>query len=218
MSAPMFMSVEELPPRPDPNTGEPRPPIAPEFRQGKLAQKSRDADQVNVPSAKPSPPPGQGPALVWYQPSRHKQVTTGLTTFFVLVIGVTVIRGFDPSWMAYWLPWVVLIAFTLLMAWLVSTSACSVGADWLKVSRRRWVRLYDLAYIKTARHNTELYVEFKDHDGRYIDTKLEDLQQDRGMWDLIYNGILHSIIVGGAESTRVHNMLNVPYPHATKEQ
>lgn len=214
----MFLSVEDLPPKPDPNTGEPRPPMAPEFRQGKLAEKSRDANRVNEASAKPSPPSGQGPAFAWYQPSRHKQAITGLTAFFVQIIGLTVLQGFDPSWIAYWPPWAVIIAVSLLMTWMVSTSACSVGADWLKVSRRRWVRLYDLAYVKTAFHNTDLHVEFKDRDGRYLDAKLEDLQQDRGMWDLIYNGILHSIIAGGADAHHVHSTLKIPFPHSMKEQ
>ena len=61
-------------------------------------------------------------------------------------------------------------------------------------------------------------MEFKDRDGRYLDTKLEDLQQDRGMWDLIYNGILHSVIAGGADPQDVHSTLKIPHPHSMKEQ
>jgi hypothetical protein len=33
------------------------------------------------------------------------------------------------------------------------------------------------------------------------------------MWDLVYNGILHSVIAGGAETNgQLHRYMRVPYP------
>ena len=43
--------------------------------------------------------------------------------------------------------------------------------------------------------------------------KIESQQGDRGVWDLGYNGILHSVIAAGARTDRqLHLVLHVPYP------
>ena len=54
-----YLRADELPARPDPGTGFPRPPHAPGWVR---VRRSRSSDR----DRKPSPPPGQGPVVAWY--------------------------------------------------------------------------------------------------------------------------------------------------------
>ena len=60
--------ARSLPPRPAADTGLPRPPHAPGFA-GDPQATSTDADRAGYLRRKPTPPPGHGPALVWYRVS-----------------------------------------------------------------------------------------------------------------------------------------------------
>lgn len=59
MSRARYMGVDDLPPRPDPDSGLPCPPHAPGFL-GFETENLRERD----PRLAPSPPIGQGPVLV----------------------------------------------------------------------------------------------------------------------------------------------------------
>jgi hypothetical protein len=46
-----------------------------------------------------------------------------------------------------------------------------------------------------------------------LSVSLSLLEEDRMLWDLVYNGILHSVIAGQAETNgRLHLHLRLPYP------
>lgn len=47
MSTSPFLSAAELPPRPDPHTGEPRPPRAPKYSKPEKPPKQRDRDSCS---------------------------------------------------------------------------------------------------------------------------------------------------------------------------
>jgi len=53
----------------------------------------------------------------------------------------------------------------------------------------------------------------RDSEGRKLRYKFVDLSSDRLLWDLTYNGILHSVIAGGAETNgMLRKTLALPYP------
>jgi hypothetical protein len=45
-----------------------------------------------------------------------------------------------------------------------------------------------------------------------------EVQQNQRLWDLLYNGILHSVVAGGAETNRIaRRALKLPAPSAPGE-
>jgi hypothetical protein len=97
------------------------------------------------------------------------------------------------------------------LAWSSRTGACTAGSDWV-ARNRRWVRTYELIEI-TYRARFGPRLRLQDSAGRTATIKIESLQGDREIWDLVYNGILHSVIAGGARTDRLlHLVLHLPYP------
>lgn len=195
-----------LPPRPDPETGEPFPPHGRAFG-GRAVKPEIDRDRETRLSHKPTPPEGMGPVFVWYKESKYRKITIYSCTFAILVVGTTVISfldgdsGFD--WLPYWQIWALIALGSLLPTAPLSYSVYSAGADWFKYDvvrfglarRNRFVRLYELKQIACTWATSGWHLQLMDGK-RGVDLPLMDYQHDRRMWDLIYNGILHSVAAG----------------------
>ena len=70
-----------------------------------------------------------------------------------------------------------------------------------------------LETITLVLHSPSIHLDLKDRDGREVRVNSSDVQEDRDIWDLVYNGMLHSVIIGGAETNgMVHSALEVPRP------
>ena len=213
----LFLAAADLPPRPDPTTGEPRPPRAPGLLRPERSAKEQQRARVADPSKAPAPPDGEGPLLAWFKSSRREALLITVTGIPLFPLGVTIIQGFSIEWMKYWLPWVVMIPFLLAIYSVQRTVECSVGAEWLKVGKT-WVRLYELTKITAKHRSSAIHIDFQDRAGREVMVQASDLQNDRDMWDLVYNGILHSVIVGGAKTNGLlHSSLRVPRPENRSE-
>ena len=130
----------------------------------------------------------------------------------MMVAGVTLMQAFDLRWMTFWWAWVLVLVFTGLIMGTVRRSGCSTGADWLQ-HPGGWVRLYELTKVTAHRRSNATHVDFEDRHGNVVMISLSDLHEDREIWDLVYNGILHSVVSGGAETNgRLHSALDVPRP------
>ncbi|SDK26450.1 hypothetical protein SAMN04487820_10633 [Actinopolyspora mzabensis] len=201
---------EELPPRPDPWTGEPRPPRAPAFFGTRKAEKSRDSDREQEQHRKPEPPPGQGPVLEWYRHSRLGALSVALAGFVLIVGGVTLKQGLEFSWMSLWPVWVICLLATIGLYVLSRKLRQAAGADWYS-NGGEWVRLYELVEVTVKHRSSSMYLDLKDTGGRKVHAKIEEVQEDRDMWDLVYNGLLHSVVANGASTNNaVHSRLRVP--------
>lgn len=198
-----YMSPSELPVRPDAGTGLPRPPHAPSYLAGET---SGDRDIAHALD----PPPNQGPVLVWYRENRRGSL--GTVIFAVALIVAVATIGHGLLWMQYWFMWV-FIGFIGALAYCLTmgTDEYAAGADWL-ASKHSWVQTYDLVKVTCSANFGNLSLNLRDFEGHGLEAHVSDLTGDHEMWDLIYNGILHSVIAGGAETNgQLHMSLQVPY-------
>lgn len=208
----LFLTAAELPPRPDPTTGEPRPPRAPGLLHPQRSAQQRERARVTDPSKAPAPPAGQGPLLTWFKTSRREALLITATGIPLFPLGVTVLQGFSIEWMKYWLPWLVMIPFVLAIYSVQRTVECSAGAEWLQVGKT-WVRLYELTKITAKHRSSAIHIDFEDSTGREVRVQADDLQHNRELWDLVYNGILHSVIAGDAKTNSLlHSSFRIPRP------
>jgi hypothetical protein len=105
-----------------------------------------------------------------------------------------------------------ILAIGLLVVYVRSFQrSSSVGSDWVAVGRQ-WVRVYELSDIRyrVGFHGTRLIL--KDSGGRKLSATLEELRSERLIWDICFDGMMHSVILGDAHTNRrVHLDLHVPY-------
>lgn len=191
-----------LPPRPDPYTGEPRPPEAP----SKLARpgKRRSARWARYPPA----PEGCGPVLEWFQPAVGSMaVSVGLVTSGLLLVGVILFAGFHSLLQPQAVPVLVgggvlsaamVVGDSLLPRGLINNVRVSAGADWLAVPSG-WVDTYELDAV-AVQGTLVPDVVLTDSAGRMIQISVADLQANQRLWDLVHNGLLHSDTQGAVIS------------------
>ncbi|QGK69226.1 hypothetical protein GIY23_06480 [Allosaccharopolyspora coralli] len=150
--------------------------------------------------------------LEWYRHSQRYAIGMGLAAFVVIGIGVGIRQGFDYSFLQYWWMWVILFVAALGMYSIFRAVDPAVGSDWLRVGRM-WVLLYELKEIKVRHRGLSMHLDVKDSGNRILQVRVDHLQEDRDMWDLVYNGLMHSVLVNGANTNRgVHSRLKVPEP------
>ena len=202
----------QLPPRPDPWTGEPRPPRAPGFIKWDKPPKDQDSERDRSERRKPTPPEGQGPVLEWYRHSQRFAIKMGIGGAVLIGIGVGFKQGLDYSWLSMPWMWLVLAVAGLGMYSIFRAIDPAAGSDWLKVGRM-WVLLYELTEIKARHRGASMHLDLKDSGGRSLQVRVDHLQEDRDLWDLVYNGLLHSVLVNDATTNHtVHSRLKVPEP------
>jgi hypothetical protein len=202
-----------LPPQPDPQTGQPRPPHAPALHTNRTPPEL-DRDRETTLSRKPKPPPEQGPVLAWYRASWYGTVRSGVGSFVLLLIGLTVlgwIKGIGFHIFGFWFIWVIAVLAALGVAASTRKDWCAAGADWV-MHQKAWVRTYELVEIKTRGISNTIYVYLTDKDGRKIDASIDILQSDRLVWDLLYNGMRHSVAKGAALKGTARSALGLHSP------
>lgn len=199
-----YLEVSELPGRPDPEFCLPEPPHAPGWVGGASRDK-RSADRM------PSSPPGQGPVMAWF-PGHLRGPLLVVGFWAVVMVAIfTAANGF--GWMNLWPVWLVFGFFWFLIYRAQRLKECVAGVEWL-ARRRRWVRLYELVEVTyLGIPFGPLRLRLRDSGGRKLTIRLRDVRADQLVWDLTYNGILHSVVAGGARTNeRLHLDLQVPYP------
>ncbi|WP_156096154.1 hypothetical protein [Amycolatopsis jejuensis] len=126
------------------------------------------------------------------------------------MIGIFIEHGFTTGWFRLWWLRLAAAAFSLLAYPIVKEEGAAAGAEWVMFNRA-WVRLYELTSVRAYSYGNTLNIHLVDHDGRKLQTSIDRLQDDRRIWDLTYNGILHSIVKNGADSNQLaRGTLNLP--------
>lgn len=182
------MDTAQFPPKPDPQTGEPRPPSAPLEPGNAKPSHRRPGGRRKVPG----PESGEGPLLEWFYPDRTTRVLGGL---FISFLGIVVYtwKDWGFGWVGNpWL-WLLLVPWPILLLMIGRNYRMAAEAEWLRYGKRSRVQLYELESVKVvvnfggAAHTLQM----KDSRGDSVSGDVNDLQQNHELWELIYNGILH---------------------------
>lgn len=173
----------DLPPRPDRETGEPRPPQAPVTWDG-------GGDPETDSRRRPKAPRGQGPLLEWYRDSRSYNYGLAAFAFALMLVIMTAIAG-GLWWANEWVFWLIVL-FAPLMMLLGRRHWMAVGADWF-ASHTGWVKLYELTKVELAGSGASPSLYLTDAEGRVAHAELRRIQANSRLWDLVYNGIIHSL-------------------------
>jgi hypothetical protein len=108
------------------------------------------------------------------------------------------------------------------MVWVnpLGLQTISAGADWVQWhERENWYQLpwckpyhlktYRLTQIEGHVAGVNWHLRLWDEDGRSRDCPWVELQPDRRIWDLVYNGILHSVAAGAEINSLAIDMLRL---------
>lgn len=216
-------SFTELPPKPNPQTGEPFPPEAPYYAGPDLPEGQERKPMTGAPPRQANPPEGLGPALAWRRYGAKEGVRGYLWALAILIVGITIVvflQYHEFDWFLSWQIWLIITIGAYLMADPLARQTISAGADWVQWKRRpKWyqrrrdrgtfLRIYRLTKIEGYGAGAVLYVRIVDEDGRGIDRTRTELHPDRRIWDLMYNGIQHSIANGCEINSLAIQMLHL---------
>ena len=106
------------------------------------------------------------------------------------------VKGREPlSWTNHWLTWVIVLGAPILLAATVRGERLSAGADWL-IHGGTFLKTYELEFIQAEQTWNGSELNLLDLHGNRIEVKIRTLQFNPELWDLVYNGILHSVANG----------------------
>ncbi len=209
------MNATDLPPLPDAVNGEPRPPRAPRIHH---VTEYTPADRH--PRKPPKTPEHLGPVLEWLQPTVRDRYIGAFLIAAILVVYLTVING-DFRWIHWWIMWVIIPGSSLLLFfgkgnhW---TAAAPPGSNGTTA-----VDTYHLTRIRFSADGPSRVLRLKDAHGNKIQSfKISEIQRNPDLWDLVYNGILHSVASGNCDiDAKTRHILKIPYelgPRPTRSE
>ena len=97
-----------------------------------------------------------------------------------------------------WPAWLIILGIFPILYLSLRADQVAAGADWVQ-SGKQWVRTYELTSITLKPSGPNLMLQLIDRDGRKVRMSWSRIQDNRELWDLVYNGILHSVYLGHAE-------------------
>lgn len=198
---------DELPPKPDELTGEPRPPEAPLVES--MGRTTHEQDHESSGKGKPDPPEGRGPVLEWHRDNQRAGIKYFFVGFLFIVI-VGTIREWSFWWMSVWWIWLFPVALGLIFYFYSRRDVVAAGVDWYKKGKH-WVDTYDLKSVKIKAGPGRLDLEMDDRSGRGVTTTCLLIEKNRKLWDLVYNGIVHSAKHHHVETNKTaRHYLNLP--------
>ncbi|MEV0947129.1 hypothetical protein [Rhodococcus sp. NPDC049939] len=195
-----------LPPIPDPQTGEPRPPAAP--RRESSANVATPTD--HAPRKAPPAPEGLGPTLEWSQFATGHRVQAAVIMPALCAAFVTVKEG-GFGWTGNWSYWLLMALTGTFFYWRTGCEWMAAGAVWVQ-DGPDWVNTYELVRIRFSVDGLRRVLRIEDAEGRKIHSfGLRDVQSNPQMWNLVYNGILHSVASGNCDiSRKARKVLQIP--------
>ncbi|ATY17006.1 hypothetical protein CU254_41185 (plasmid) [Amycolatopsis sp. AA4] len=156
--------------------------------------------------------------LAWHRESRGGKIMTVVVGFVMtvaLAAGVSLFKGMGLDALTYWQIWVFVAVFTFLTTSPFTHITYAAGADWLVVEfsrwgkkKRAWVDLYALTKIDASYGGTTFHLWLYNKKGGFS-RSTEELQRDRRIWDLVYNGILHSVANGAHVTSQAIGILRL---------
>jgi len=139
--------------------------------------------------------------LEWFQTTTRDSLIAGILVA-VLVAAIFTLKDWGFGWISVWWLWIFVVACPLIFYLYGRGERLAAGADWYKYGRR-YVKTYELTSVKVQGTSAGAAwdLDLEDSSGRKLTTQLGVIQQNPRLWDLVYNGILHSVR-NGAETNR----------------
>ncbi|MBB5069976.1 hypothetical protein BJ969_003064 [Saccharopolyspora gloriosae] len=155
-----------------------------------------DPDRADYPAA----PEGHGPVLEWHQGRASTSILGGFFLLLILFLFMC-LRDWGISWMSTWWLWLFIAWPPFVFYFIGKSVGISAGADWFAV-KTGYVETYELAQVKVVGTSGGLAwdLELKDKQGNELSINLREIQTNRDLWDLVYNGIVHSVQRGSAKT------------------
>nr|WP_242687650.1 hypothetical protein [Actinopolyspora sp. BKK2] len=105
--------------------------------------------------------------------------------------------------MTTWWLWLFVVLSPVPFLFVGGAIRISAGADWLRYGKNGFVSTYELTAVKITTGGASRHLVLEDKHGNSMDVQLTNLQMNRELWDLVYNGILHSVRGNGAETNKL---------------
>lgn len=119
----------------------------------------------------------------------------------VILIGFGTLRDWGIDWMSTWWLWLFVIWPPFVFYFIGRSVGISAGADWFAV-KNGYVDTYELTEVKVVGTSGGLAwdLELQDKSGNELSINLREIQTNRDLWDLVYNGIVYSVHRGSAKT------------------
>src|SRR5699024_5510752 len=120
------------------------------------------------------------------------------------------LKDWGIGWMATWWLWLFVVAPVVWMAATTWEYGISAGADWLAV-KKGYVDTYNLTEVKLEGAGAGLSwrLTLKDRKGTEFFLGLANLQSNRDLWDLVFNGIVYSVGRGAKTNPKAIDKLKL---------
>lgn len=159
------------------------------------------------PRRVPQPPAGEGPALEWCYANRSGQFTQLALGVIVVAVLLSIVRG-GLGWTQNWVVWTAILGTGILLALAIRTQRYSAGADWF-MHRKDFVKTYELTSVKFEKDFGDGDIDLDDQHGGGAKASLTWIYQYPDLWDLVYNGIRHSVATGAYVNDLAVRRLNL---------
>ena len=118
-------------------------------------------------------------------------------------------RGLE--WMSWWGYWAIMGVSSWFM-YLTGDRWTAAGASWVQ-KQNSWVDTYHLTRIRVYVGRDIRSLSFGDTHGNELRSlSLAQIQANPDLWDLVYNGILHSVASGNCDiDAKTRQILKIPY-------
>ncbi len=193
-------------------SGEPWPPRAPGPEKRETFDLFPNRRGTNQETSLPStvkPPDGEGPTFAWHTHSWRRELKNAIVYTAIYGTVLVALVSMDESRAKWWLL-LSLVVVPAVVFFRSNGSSCSAGVEWLRRERGGWVRTYELDSVQVLGVGNGL-IYLGDTGGRDINIDTYDVFENRDLWDLVYNGILHSVVLGDARTNKAaRELLELP--------
>lgn len=191
-------------PIPDKVTGDPRPPTAPRTETTSIYT------TPGMPDTTGGPPSEWGVALEWFSQPRGN-IFQGSVGFFVFSLAVvTFMRGgFD--WATDWFSWCSSGGLGLMLYIDASRHRVLAGFQWVQ-TRKKWVSTYELTRIRSTNIGLQRAMKLDDSHGHTLVLVLRHAQKNIELWDVVYDGIVHSVASGDCDISKAARRILKVWP------
>lgn len=139
--------------------------------------------------------------LEWFQPTGRNSFMAGVL-LSVIIVAFGTLRDWGFGWMGVWWLWLFVVPHPIYFFFIGKRDRMAAGADWFS-HIGDWVKTYELESVRVTKAWGSDDLELQDAAGRKVSVSFTDIQRNLRLWDLVYNGVLHSVCSGRATTNQL---------------